>query len=111
MLYENVQSVNEPVPVELETLPDGNKMVRLHRNVVKVVIPGEGEDKSTRAYLCTEVVFPLPYGRDETISSITAEFADWWAYGAAHNPKDDLPLTTEQRVDALELMMTAILSL
>lgn len=111
MLYENVQSVDQPVPVELDTLPDGNKTARLHDNIVTVSVPGEGEDEPSTAYLCTEVVFPLPYGRDETVSSITAAFADWWAYGAAHTPADDLPPTTEQRVDALESMMAAMLSL
>lgn len=111
MLYLDVQSTTRPVLVVLETLPDGEKIVRLRDNISEIVAPKENDEPAIAEYAYDEVVFPLPYDRDETVSTITAAFSDWWAYGVAHTVADDFPPTFEQRLDALENMMISLLAM
>lgn len=107
MLYYNVQSAELPNKVDIENLPDGNKIVRLHDRVLKITpisLDEENQNGEYFGYQYDEVVFPLPYDREETASSIEESFEDWWAYGEQAPLKDAVP-TLEQRVSDLEDML------
>ena len=107
MLYHNIQSDRMPERVEIDSLPDGTKIVRLHDKVFKVTeMPFEGENRDSdyTGYQYDEVAFHLPYDRDETIASIDESFSDWWAYGEQAPLKEVTP-TLEQRVSDLEDML------
>lgn len=107
MLYYNVQSNEMPNKVEIDNLPDGNKIVRLHDRVFKVTemsYENENPDPGRSGYQYDEVVFHLPYDRDESVVSIEESFSDWWAYGEQATMTEPTA-TLEQRVSDLEDML------
>lgn len=58
---------------------------------------------SQTVYVYDEVVFELPYDREnETEASIEAQFESWWAYGSAEPEEEP---TLEERVGILEELM------
>lgn len=109
MLFLNVQSTEKPAKVTVDKLPDGSKIIRLHDEITKVTVPEEdGSSSPSVAYQCREVVFPLPYDRNESVTSITSAFDDWWAYGESASLTEDTP-TVEQRLADLEDTVLALL--
>lgn len=109
MLFQNVQSMDKPVKVVLDDLPDGSKIVRLRDKITEITVPGENDVPSTTMYEYEEVAFPLPYDRNESVASITAAFADWWIYGESAPLVENVP-TVEQRIADLEDTVLALLS-
>lgn len=90
MLYSS-QSTLPPDKVKVEQCPD-RTIVWLTDNVEETQI------EEQTAYQYDEVRFDLPDDRQETESSITEHFADWWLYGC----EDHTEPTLEERVTILE---------
>lgn len=96
MLSKEVMMDNEPCAVELNRLPEGGAMVRLHRNSVQVEQEGETKWKTD------EVAFKLPADRTDTAEEIALAFDGWWDFGTGWTPADELPRPLEERVSELE---------
>jgi len=96
MLHTNVMSTARPDSVVVEQR-DGDRRVLLRDNIEEITTTEDEIEQTT--YLYDEVVFLMPEDREETIESITSNFASWWAYGA--QPEEPAP-TLEERVQALE---------
>lgn len=104
-------TMNEkPAAVEIDALPEGGQYVRLHDNAVQVDVPDMDDGEPAKAWECDEVAFKLPQDRAVTKKSVKADFADWWAYGAAWDPNAADP-TLADRVDNIEAVMLALLGL
>ena len=99
MLYTKCQSSTPPARVTLENLPEGKRIVRLADN-----LDTRAEDDGI-VYEYDEVVFFLPEDREETVASITAEFAAWWEFGQ----QDSEEITLEQRISDLEEILLGLL--
>ena len=95
MLYVKTQSSCAPAPVTIENFPDGRRVVRMADHVT------ERTDDDGTVYEYDEVVFDLPEDREETVQSVTANFAAWWAFGQQPVEK----ITLEQRVSDMEELL------
>ena len=103
-------TMEKPQAVEIDAIPEGGQYVRLHQDAAEVDLPADDGGKPGRAWECDEVAFRLPADRAVTAESIQADFADWWAYGAAWDPDAATP-TLDDRVANLEAAMLSVLSL
>ena len=91
MIFKNVESNNSPDVVVLERVPD-KTIVRLADNIHQ-------EEKDDQViFVYDEACFDLPEGREETISSIEADFDAWWTYASEEHD----PPTLEERLAAIE---------
>lgn len=95
MLYI-AEAAEKPSKVTLEKLPDGGKRILLADNVKT-----KEQEEGGITYEYETVVFSLPDDRDETVKSITTNFADWWEYGKT---PEETP-TLAERVAILEELM------
>ena len=95
MLYI-AEAAEKPSKVTLEKLPDGGKRILLADNVKT-----KEQEEGGITYEYETVVFILPDDRDETVKSITTNFADWWDYGKT---TEETP-TLAERVAILEELM------
>lgn len=99
MLYVKTLSSCVPAPVTIENLPDGRHVVRMADHVA------ERADDDGAVYEYDEVVFELPEDREETVQSVTANFAAWWEFG--QQPVEEI--TLEQRVSDLEDLLLGMM--
>lgn len=94
-----------PERVALERLPD-KTIVRMTENITPYETDPEEGRPGQVMYRYDEVVFDLPEDRSgENVTSITANFAAWWEFGA----EDEDPVTLESRIAALEDMFLALM--
>lgn len=100
MLYLATQSSALPQAVVKENLPEGRIVIRLADNIQ------EKREEGGTIWEYDEVVFDLPEERgDESVESIQEDFAAWWIYGQ----QDLSPITVEERLDALEEMISELI--
>lgn len=95
MLYI-AEAAEKPSKVTLEKLPDGRKRILLADNVKT-----KEQEEGGTSYEYDVAEFYLPDDRDETVKSITTNFADWWEYGKT---PEETP-TLAERVAILEELM------
>lgn len=101
MLYAGTMAASKPPKVSLELDSSGRRIVRLTDHAKRF----ESEEGS--GYIYDEVTFPLPADRaGETVATIKADFAAWWAYGA--QPEEPAP-TIEERLADLEEAVLAMM--
>ncbi len=94
MIYFGAHSTARPEEAEIRQTAQGEQIIYLRRNVVET----QGDDD--KGYSYDEAVFVLPDDRSgETVSSITANFAEWWAYAAHCHDKTP---TADERISDLE---------
>ena len=92
-MFYTAEAAEKPRRVTIEKMPDGGKRVLLADNVKT-----KDQEEGGITYEYETVVFSLPDDRDETVKSITTNFADWWEYGKTSQEE----MTLEERVSVLE---------
>ena len=95
-MFYTAEAAEKPRKVTIEKMPDGGKRVLLADN-----IKTKDQEEGGITYEYETVVFSLPDDRDETVKSITTNFADWWEYGKT---PEETP-TLAERVAILEELM------
>ena len=100
----------KPADVEINTIPDGGgQYVRLHQNASQVDAPSMDGQPAGKVWESDEVSFYAPADREPlTVEAVTADFSDWWTYGAAWDPDAPAP-SLDDRVTDLEAVMLAII--
>ena len=98
MLIIGTRSATRPYSVAIENL-QGKKRVILADNIKTV------EDPEYNGFIYDEVIFELPPTRQETVESITANFADWWMFGSQPEEK----ITLEDRVSIIEDVLLSLM--
>lgn len=110
MLNTQINLDHRPDPVTLEPLPGGETLVRLYKNISELPVSGVAETEATlNGWMADEVAFLMPAGQEADADTLTAQFDDWWLYGAAWTPESAAPPSLEQRVAALEAAQMAAL--
>lgn len=107
-MFYTSEATEKPSKVVLESLPDGRKRVLLNDNVKEVTryegLDEEGKERISTAFQYETVEFYLPEDRqEETVETITGDFASWWEFGKT----PAVSVTLEERVAALEELALA----
>jgi len=99
MLLANTRAASQPPRVILESLGDKSRVI-LADHITPYDDPEQGN-----GFVYDEVVFFMPEDRHDTLAEIEANFADWWAYGEV----DPEPISLEQRVSDLEILILEVM--
>lgn len=96
MIYLNTHFSSTPPAVTIET---GNRII-LRQNMA------QEETEEGTVYTADEVIFTLSYS--VTTAELEADFDSWWAFGVENDSDTNEP-TTEERLSAVEEMLTALI--
>lgn len=105
-IFERLKDENNRQNHRIQELEDAQKgITELTLSVQKlaqaVEVMAKEQEEGGITYEYETVVFSLPDDRDETVKSITTNFADWWEYGKT---PEETP-TLAERVAILEELM------